>query len=235
MQRVIQIPILPFGMINRYLIRGSIKHVLVDSGVPGSEKKILHHLKSQGIKPGDIGLLLITHGHLDHFGSTEELKDILNIPVLIHEKDAPALVSGKSLFNTLKPNKPYWNLLKWRLSKDFARPAEPDIILKQDDKFSLEEFGIKGSVIHTTGHTPGSLSIILDHGEAIIMDLASSGIFLGGIAFRSRMKHPPFHDNKQEVKKSIYNVLRGNTNTFYLGHGYPVNRRLLEHYAKNML
>ncbi|WP_423148576.1 MBL fold metallo-hydrolase [Rubrolithibacter danxiaensis] len=235
MQQVIQLSVLPFGMINSYLIKGPKKHVLVDAGVPGSEQKILKQLLEFRIKPSDIGLLIITHGHLDHFGSAKELKDILGIPVLIHEQDSAAISSGKSLADTLKPTRAYWNLLKWKLSKDAASPFEPDILLKEDDEFDLHSFGIKGKIIHTPGHTKGSLSIVLENGEAIIMDLASAGIFLGGIAFHSRMKHPPFHDDRKAVKQSILRILAMNTGKFYLGHGNPVNRKLLKKYVLTCL
>jgi hypothetical protein len=67
------------------------------------------------------------------------------------------------------------------------------------------------------------------------MDSASSGILLGGIAFNSRMKHPPFHDNLQMVKNSIDHVLSLNTQIFYLGHGHPVSRKSLITYRDNYL
>ncbi|WP_207429386.1 MBL fold metallo-hydrolase [Pedobacter sp. SYSU D00535] len=235
MQQINRLSILPFGMINSYVIRGAKKHVLVDAGLPDSEKQILQQLQLLGLSLKDIGLLVITHGHIDHFGSANALSKALDVPILVHENDAPALSTGKSLVATLKPTQAYWNLLKWKLSADTATPVVPDLILRADEVFSLKEFGIAGSVIHTPGHTPGSLSIVLDNGEAIIMDLASSGIFLGGILCRSRMKHPPFHHDKSLVKHSIHQLLAKNTETFYLGHGYPVNRKLLLHYAETML
>jgi len=235
MQSVIQLAVFPMGMINCFLIRGNKKHILVDTGVPKSEKKILRQLQSHGIDKNDIGLIIITHGHIDHFGSTAELKAALNVPLLIHELDAVALRTGKSMAETLKPNKRYWNILKRKLLNDKATSCEPDIILEGDCTYYLSEWGINGKIIHTPGHTPGSLSVILDDGNAIIMDLASSGILLGGIAFNSRMKHPPFHDDFQQVKQSIEKVLLEKTDRFYLGHGGPVTRDGLMYYSKCFL
>lgn len=235
MKSVIQLSIFPLGMINSFVIKGTKKHVLVDSGVPGSEKKILAQLKSHGISKKDIGLLIITHGHIDHFGSAAELKQELGVPILIHEMDAVALRTGKSMAETLKPNKRYWNILKQKLIKDKATPCEPDIILKGDCKYDLNEWEISGKIIHTPGHTPGSLSLILNDGDAIIMDLASSGILLGGIMLYSRMKHPPFHDDLTTVKKSIEKVLTEKADKFYLGHGGPVSRKNLMYYLETIL
>ncbi len=236
MQKIIQLSVFPMGMINCFLIQGQTKHILVDTGVPNSEKKIINQLKKHGIKLEDIGLIIITHGHIDHFGSAKEFKDILKAPILMHNLDKVALETGKSMCETLKPNHKVWDIvLKPKLAKDKASPCAPDIVLNENEEYDLSIHGINGKIIHTPGHTPGSLSVILENGEAIIMDLASSGILLGGIAFNSRMKHPPFHDNLAEVKCSINKILALNTNKFFLGHGNPVSRKLLINYRDNLL
>lgn len=236
MQEIIQLSIFPFGMINCFLIKGEKKHILIDTGVPKSENKILKQLKNHRIDAEDIGLIVITHGHIDHFGSANELKEILKVPLLVHEFDRKALETGKSMIETLKPNHKIWDIiLKPKLSKDTATACTADILLKEQEEYSLIEWGVKGKIIHTPGHTPGSLSIVLDNGNAIIMDLASSGIFLGGIALNSRMKHPPFHDNLKQVRSSINHILSMNTQKFYLGHGNPVSRESLIYYRDRFL
>ncbi|MFV8326866.1 MBL fold metallo-hydrolase [Flavobacterium sp. ZS1P14] len=236
MQKIIQLSIFPLGMINCFLIKGETKHILVDTGVPNSEKKIIKQLNKHSIKLEDIGLIIITHGHIDHFGSAKELKELLKAPILVHDLDRKALETGKSMFETLKPNNKIWDIvLKPKLVKDTASPCLSDIVLKGNEEYHLSNYGINGKVIHTPGHTPGSLSVILEDGNAIIMDLASSGILLGGIAFNSRMKHPPFHDNLEQVRNSINHILSLNTETFYLGHGNPVSRKSLIYYRDNIL
>ena len=113
--------------------------------------------------------------------------------------------------------------------------VEPNILLKGDQDYDLSEWGIQGKVIHTPGHTPGSISIILDNGEAIIMDMMASGILLGGLMFHSRIMHPPFHDNLTELKQSFEKVLTSKAITFYLGHGGPVNRSQVTQYYNRYL
>jgi hydroxyacylglutathione hydrolase len=236
MHQIIQLSIFPFGMINCFLVKGEKKHILVDTGVPNSETKIIKQLKKNNIKLEDIGLIIITHGHIDHFGSAKRLKDILNVPILIHNFDKEALQTGKSMLETLKPNHKIWDIiLKPKLTKDKALSCLPDIVLNGNEEYDLLDYGINGKVIHTPGHTPGSVSVVLENGEAIIMDLASSGILLGGIVFNSRMKHPPFHDNLDQVKNSINNILSLNTGKFYLGHGNPISKKSLIKYRDNFL
>lgn len=235
MRRVIQLSIMPWGMINCFLIQGISKHILVDTGTPGSTKRIINQLKKLNVNPEDISLIVITHGHIDHFGSAAELKNMLNVPILIHQLDKESLTSGRSLVDTLKANNIFWDLiLKPKLQKDYAFPCEPDIILHNNEVFDLSVYGIVGSILHTPGHTRGSLSVILGDGSAIIMDLASSGILLGGIAFNARMKHPPFHDNLQDVKRSLDFILSFPVNRFYLGHGNPVSRQSIIKYRNRL-
>ena len=223
------------GMINCFLIKGKQKHILVDTGVANSHDKILKYLENANIDIQDIALIVVTHGHIDHFGSAAELKALLDIPVLIHKKDLTALETGKTLTDTLKPNKLYWNILKRKLLNDVATPCKADIILDGENDLLLREWGISGKIISTPGHTPGSLSIVLENNESIIMDLASSGILLGGIAFKSRMKHPPFHDDLLMVKDSINKILKTNAQKFYLGHGHAIGRKSLEYYRDKFL
>ncbi|WP_051313119.1 MBL fold metallo-hydrolase [Sporocytophaga myxococcoides] len=230
MNAVIPISIWPKGLINCFLIKGDHKHVLVDTGVPGSEHRIFRQLEEHNIDKADIGLIIITHGHIDHFGSAAQLKKLLNVPILAHQSDLEAYTSGKADITTLKPNNPQWKLFKAMIKDQRARAFQPDILMKDDTDFSISNWGIRGKVIHTPGHTPGSISIILDNGEAIIMDMLATGILLGGIMLNSRIKHPPFHDDLRQLKSSFEKVISENGSRYYLGHGGPVSRELVIKY-----
>ena len=81
MSKIIPISIWPGGMINCFLIKGKQKHILVDTGVPNSENKIIEQIEKHNIKKEDIGLIIITHAHIDHFGSANKLKELLKIPI----------------------------------------------------------------------------------------------------------------------------------------------------------
>lgn len=59
---------------NAHLLRGS-RPILVDSGPPGSFKKLRENLSSEGIAPKELGAVLLTHGHADHAGTAAELLD----------------------------------------------------------------------------------------------------------------------------------------------------------------
>lgn len=234
MNSVIPISIWSKGMINCFLIKGDKKHILVDTGVPNSEKIIIRQLNKFGIYKKDIGLIIITHAHIDHFGSANKLKQLLRVPILAHKSDVGSYIAGRADITTMKLNKPYWWVFKQIIKNQRAEPFQPDILIEGDMEYNLKEWGANGKIIHTPGHTPGSLSIILENGEAVIMDMMASGILLGGVMFHKRIKHPPFHDNLAELKKSFEKIISiKKVQKFYLGHGGPVNRtQLIGYYNK---
>lgn len=235
MNKVIPISIWSGGMINCFLIKGTKKHILVDTGVPNSEKKILKQLKKHNVDKNEIGLIIITHSHIDHFGSAYKLKQILKAPILAHQLDVESYITGKADISTMKLNKPQWWIFKQIIKNQKTEPFEPEILIEVGTEYNLKEWGVNGKVIHTPGHTPGSLSIVLENEEVIIMDMMASGILLGGIIFHKRVKHPPFHDNLTELKKSFDKILLEKGKRYYLGHGGPLDRAQVIKYYDNHL
>lgn len=231
---IISLSIWSNQMINAFLITGE-KHVLVDTGLPGSELKILAQLKKLRINYKDIGLIIITHGHIDHFGSASSLSKLIDSPILAHSEDLEAYRSGTGYLATMKPTSLHWWIFRKIIKNQKTQPFEPNIQLSDNEEYSLSGYGIDGKVIHTPGHTPGSLSIILENGEAIIMDMMASGILLGGIMWLSRVKHPPFHDDLKQLKGSFDKLLQYNSDKYYLGHGGPVNRKQLKKYRQKLI
>lgn len=214
--RIITVPILPLGMLNSFILVGD-RPVLVDTGMPGSAPKVLAALACEGIAPKDVSLILITHRHVDHIGGAAALKLATGAPVAVHTLDADWLRRGAGgsrpptgwagrLFNlTGLPDKP-------------AEPCEPDILIEGD--FMLEEYGVPGGVVlHTPGHTAGSVSAVLPGGDVLAGDLASGGIFIGGIAFRGRAAKPPYEDDPATVRQSLLQLLNQGVRQFYVGHG----------------
>jgi len=88
------IPIsLSLRLVTVFIIKGT-RSVLVDTGYPGSERMILRKMIHSGIRPEEIGMILITHGHTDHFGSAAAFKEKTGAKVAIHKLDADNLRNG---------------------------------------------------------------------------------------------------------------------------------------------
>lgn len=68
---------LPIGTVNAYLVRAGSAQVLVDSGIHTAECRDLlaDQLTRLGVHPNDLDALVLTHGHVDHTGSTQWLRD----------------------------------------------------------------------------------------------------------------------------------------------------------------
>jgi len=95
--------------------------------------------------------LINTHAHIDHTAHNSKIKKMLNIKIAIHENDVYLL---RDFF---KKQYPYiYEELEY---------VEPDIFLKDNDVLKFGKYEFK--VIHTPGHTPGSI-VLYEEGEKVL-------------------------------------------------------------------
>lgn len=219
--RIIRIPILPLGMVNAHLIRSEAGCILIDAGIPGSERKIGRVLERNGLSFRDIKLIVVTHAHTDHAGSAARLRQLSGAPILAHSDDAdfysrrrpmtycPTSLVGRLFFKTPIPHQPYEGF-------------EADIAMTNGDSINLDQFGVDGIVRHTGGHTPGSIAVELASQDVMVGDLVASGILIGGIAFTGRAIRPPFEDDPQTVARELTRMIESGAKRFYMGHGGPL-------------
>ena len=202
---------------NAFLIRGSAGCVLVDAGNPGKADFILERLAGHTLLK-EIRLILITHGHVDHFGSAKELRERTGAPVAIHVLDSGAARQGVNQPDSLRPTSRLMDFLMripLPLFPDRAPAFEPDISL--ESAYRLDEFGVAGWVIPTPGHTPGSVSVLLDSGEAIVGDMV-----MGRLMGLIRKPGPPIVAWDLERNwESLRQLLALAPRVVYAGHGGP--------------
>jgi len=91
--------------------------------------------------------IINTHGHSDHTAGNEAIKTATGAQLLIHELDANRL--GKVVHRTFS-----------RILGGKGSPV-PDVLLKDNDLIQIGD-GINLRVIHTPGHTPGSICLYSD-------------------------------------------------------------------------
>lgn len=128
----------PLGT-NCYIVSHNDDAIIIDPG--GEPEMVVSYLKEKEFTPQAI---LLTHAHFDHIGGVEELRNRYNIAVYLHEKEAtwlsnPAL-NGSSLF----------------MGKEIIA-ENPDYYLNPG---TLNIESITLQMIHTPGHSPGSMSFI---------------------------------------------------------------------------
>lgn len=139
--------------------------VMIDAGAGQSVPAILENIASLGFSPNSIAALVVTHCHIDHIGGIPLLRKKTGCEVIAHELDARAIESGD-------PEKTAAALY----GRDFPPTA---VDYKLSEVREVLKFA-KGEILclHTPGHTPGSISIILDHsGKRVIFGQDIHGPF----------------------------------------------------------
>jgi glyoxylase-like metal-dependent hydrolase (beta-lactamase superfamily II) len=86
-------------------------------------------------------------------------------------------------------------------------------------EYNLDDHGVDARIISTPGHTPGSVSVLLDQGDLIAGDMLTGG-FLGLLQYRP--SNPPFHDDPELALDSLQAALNLGPHTLHIGHGGPM-------------
>lgn len=207
-QSVIEIPT---RLAKVYLVKGEKASILVDTGFPGNGKRITQFLAKKGIDPQKIALILITHGHIDHYGSARELRGLTGAPVAIQELEAEG--PRKGIPAHLYPRGLFGRMLNLFSSRQRAEAFEPDIILQGDE--DLGKYGIEGRVVSTPGHTPGSISVLLPE-AAIVGDL-----IVGKFFFSKAPAYSSFIWDPEQLRQSVKRLLEFSPKVFLSSHGGP--------------
>jgi glyoxylase-like metal-dependent hydrolase (beta-lactamase superfamily II) len=126
---------------------------VIDTGMPGSGKKILFYIRNTlHREPKEIRTIIITHFHMDHTGSVAALKKAApGTQVAIGEADA-GFVAGQNAL----PVYPGIRGILLRIAGAVMNPGLflPDILLNNGDRID----GLQ--CIHIPGHTPGSVGLL---------------------------------------------------------------------------
>ena len=199
-----------------YAIRGD-GVILIDGGDPHKIVNFIRGLDRASIKPEEIKLILLTHGHWDHIGSVKEIQALTGAKVLMHQKDMHFL-------DETHPSQPPGFTLWGKIiieglklyTSNMILPTFTVEIVAGDDEISLAEFGIPGRVFHTPGHSWGSISVLLDSGQVFVGDLA-----MNMFPMRLRPGLPIFGDDMQTIKKSWKKLIEMGARMVFPAHGKP--------------
>ncbi len=209
---------LRLGVTNCYLIKGSRGYIMIDAGSLRKEKLFQSLLMQRGLYPQDIKLIIITHAHYDHIGSLAGIKRACGCPVLAHPLEAAIIREGEVVIP------PGTNILGTAVSSIGQRaksmlafePVDCEILC--DKEYHLDEFAVKGRILSTPGHTSGSLSLLMDNGNAYVGDLAFNW---NGLSI-----YPTFAEMPAEIYSSWGLILKEGAENIFPAHGRPfsINR-----------
>lgn len=160
---------------------------------PGAEaQKIFQLIAKKGLNPV---VLLNTHGHIDHIGANRDIKERFNIPLCIHPSD-------KSMIENVQQSE----LIFFLEAKD---SPSPDKYLENGDTVKLGKSSLQ--VIHTPGHSPGSVSFL---GNGFL--LSGDTLFYGGVG-RTDLPGGSWHELEESIKNKILTL--PDETTVLPGHG----------------
>jgi glyoxylase-like metal-dependent hydrolase (beta-lactamase superfamily II) len=145
---------------------------LIDTGYPGNGPIVAGYIEGLGRRVEELKRVLITHSHPDHTGSVAELKDLAPIEVMVHAADTSLDGQGRHLVSYLK----VFGAVP--LPIPFLRRIVADGFLEEGQVLPILG-GLR--VMHTPGHTPGSLCFYLESRSAIFLDdmVVNKGQYMG--------------------------------------------------------
>jgi hydroxyacylglutathione hydrolase len=164
--------------------------IVIDPG--GNSEEISHAIDDTGL---DIKIIVLTHGHSDHIAALREIQDKTGAGVAIHIEDADFL-EGHGSYSS-------------QFGISYRTPHPPERLLREGDKIDIS--GISFTVIHTPGHTPGSICLLTDFGVFTGDTIFRRGI---GTTLMPGSSRPQLLDS---IRKKLM-VLSDDT-VIYPGHG----------------
>lgn len=155
-----KVPISPENSIDRfafvYLVFGEKIH-LIDSGVAGAESIIWEYIKEQGREPKEVASLILTHSHPDHIGSARSIKDQIDCTVFAHKLEQEWIEDTEQQFKD-RPVPGFQNLVEGSVAVD--RCLDGGEILELEN-------GLSCKILHTPGHSKGSISLIFEDEQTL--------------------------------------------------------------------
>ena len=195
---------------NTYIVGDEItKQAMVID--PGDEPdRIMDELKANSL---EVSSIIFTHAHFDHAGSAGKLKELTGCQIMVHQSEASTLRKG---FTRLPSGTRWKAKLLVGLGRTFARQmgkypgAKPDLLVQETTM--LDQYGFPGRVIHTPGHTHGSMIVLMEGGELI------AGDTLFGI--ENKQHFPPFAEDLPALVNSWQQIKALPIKTIYPAHGH---------------
>jgi len=141
-----------------FVIFGKNNVYLVDSGVADSENTIQNYIQKNGYSINNIKALILTHSHPDHIGSAKNIKEKSGCQVLAHEGEKEWIENIEKQFSD-RPVPGFKSFI--------SKSVKIDRLVKRNDHIKLEE-DIALKVIHTPGHSKGSISLLIENKGVLI-------------------------------------------------------------------
>ncbi|MFC2022868.1 MBL fold metallo-hydrolase [Chloroflexota bacterium] len=202
--------LLPFrlGSVNCYLLKTGTRYLLIDTGVSKKCAELQKELKNAGCKPGNLKLIVLTHGDFDHTGNAAYISKKFGAKIAMHYDDSGMVERGNMFWNRKKGNIFLRMLTKILFGFSKSKRFKPDIYFNEG--FSFSEYGFDAKAIHIPGHSKGSIGVMTTSGDLFCGDLFEN---------IDKPKLNSIMDDLETAKKSVEIFADLKVNTVYPGHG----------------
>jgi glyoxylase-like metal-dependent hydrolase (beta-lactamase superfamily II) len=159
------------GPVNWYFLVEDGDAVLVDAGLPAGRRMLEPALAHANRALGDLVAVVLTHGHPDHVGFAEAVRQCTGVPVFVHEEDAE-LVRTQRMPRSERSRASYCARPRaWRTFADIVRGGRPRPVAEVRTFRDGDELDVPGRprVIHIPGHTAGSCALSFPSSGALLV------------------------------------------------------------------
>ncbi len=199
-----------FG-VNCYLLGVDDGFVLVDTGMRSQRARLDERLAAEGCVPGELRLIVITHGDFDHIGSAAHLRQAYDAPIAMHTGDMSMAKEGDMFAGRTSASSVVKTLLPLLVRLPTADRFEPDVLLAEDS--DLSEYGLGAAqVLLLQGHSAGSIALLLEDGSLLCGDVLEN---------RSAPKIGSIMDDVPTAEAAFARLETMDVGTVYPGHGRP--------------
>jgi hydroxyacylglutathione hydrolase len=194
---------------NSYLLSEGQRFFLIDTQISFVRRALVRQLEQAGVRPGNLKLILLTHGDVDHASNAAYLRERYHTKIAMHRGDLP-MAHGGDLYSTRirKPNGLMSSMRKLFYIRE-RNQFEPDILVEDGD--DLSPYGLNAKVLYLPGHTKGSIGVLTVEGD----------LFNGDLWILSEAGPGFVIDNQEDFAYSLEKLKKLSIRTIYPGHGVP--------------
>jgi glyoxylase-like metal-dependent hydrolase (beta-lactamase superfamily II) len=205
------------GTVNCYLIKTNTGYILIDTGFPSTRAALEKKLEDAGCRPGNLSLIIMTHGDQDHTGNGAYLRKKYGAKIAMHREESAVVEKGDDTLSRKRTsflrrvfNKAVLEMVGLLVNSGKFERFSPDFTV--DEGYDLSEYGFDARVLHIPGHSRGSIGILTIDGD----------LFCGDLLWN--LKRPSTHsivDDRAELEASVERLKNMRINMVYPGHGRP--------------
>ena len=198
------------GSVNCYLVETDTGYVLIDTGGSNKRSELARELEGAGCKPGNLKLIVSTHGDFDHIGNAAYLREKFGAKIAMHKDDSGMAERGDMFWNRKSGNTLIRMMapILFRFGK--SNRFEPDLYI--EDGYALSEYGFDATVLTIPGHSKGSIGILTAGGDLLCGDLFDN---------TDKPVLNSIMDDLAAANASVEKLRGFAINTIYPGHGKP--------------